>query len=653
MPKFRSFVAAVALLGLGGAALAIGLGPHAVITDRPWLVAMLVVATVASECRPVRLVRNGVEQEITSSATFSIALLLIAGLPAALVAQGLASLTADLLERKPPMRVAFNLGQWSLALLAFGGVLALFGSGPPFRPDDLLPVLAAMLAFHVVNVALVGTVAALHQGLAVRVHVLRDLRADAPLAGLVLCMAPVVAVVTDFSLAAFPLLLLPTVAVHLAGEAALRDRHRAEHDGLTDLPNRTAMHRRLAQALSEHARGTHTAVMFMDLDRFKEINDTLGHRHGDELLKAVARRLADVVLPGETVARLGGDEFALIVPGLRDHASAEAAAARILGALHEPIRLEGLRLEVDASLGIALAPEHGEDVDTLLQRADIAMYQAKDTDRRSTTYSHTEDEHSFDRLALLGELRRAMDTGQLTLARMPIVRLEDSAIQSIEALVRWEHPVRGTIPPAVFVPHAERTGLVRQLTLEVAEQALRQCARWKAQGTPVRVAVNLSTRNLLDRGLPEDIRHLLERHALPAELLELEITESTIMADPVRAQLVLQELHAMGVRLSIDDFGTGYSSLGYLKELPVSTLKIDRSFVTRMLKHQPDRVIVKSTIDLASNLGLHVVAEGIEDDETRARLASMGCHGGQGFVYGLPRPADEIDFGAPRLSRSR
>jgi diguanylate cyclase (GGDEF)-like protein len=642
----RRYVAAVSLLGTGGAAVTVALMPAAL--DLSPIVLVLVAVTVAAECVPIKVPRHGFTEEITSSSTFAFALLLSHGLPAALLAQLLASAVGDRRQGKAPQRIAFNVGQCGLSFLAAGGILVLLSdvphaTGMPFSPDDMPAIVAAAITLFVCNNVLVSVVSALNQGIPVGAHLRHDAPFQASIALLLLGMSPVVVVLSDFSLWLLPLLLMPMVAVHRAGLAAVRDHHRALHDDLTDLPNRELFGQRaevVLRAAAAERRGV--AFLVLDLDRFKEINDTLGHHQGDQLLRLVAERLAGVTLPEETAARLGGDEFAVVCPLPGGQADVMAVADRLLGAFDALFDLDDLQLDVEASVGVALWPEHGPDTDVLLRRADVALYEAKDSPLDLVLYDAAHDGAGVDRLALLGELRLAIDRGELSLAYMPKVALDTGAVLGMEALVRWQHPVRGVLSPDAFIPYAERTGLIGALMLEVLDQALTQAATWAAAGTPTRVAVNLSARNLLDRGLPAAVAERLARQGVPADRLELEITESTIMADPERALVVLQELAAMGVHLTIDDFGTGYSSLAYLKRLPVTTLKIDRSFVTSMLDDGQDAMIVQSTIDLARNLGLGVVAEGVEDDATRRALADLGCHAGQGFLFGVPAAADAL-----------
>ncbi len=415
--------------------------------------------------------------------------------------------------------------------------------------------------------------------------------------------------------------------------------HRALHDDLTGLPNRVLLYDRLEQAIRTARRdGGSVALVVMDLDHFKEVNDTFGHHAGDELLRQVGPRLAGLVRERDTVARLGGDEFALILPGARA-AAAKRVARAVLEALAEPFVVEGGQLHVEASLGVAGYPEHGEDGTTLMRRADIAMYVAKRTGGTAVEYSSDDDGHTPERLALLGELGKAIENDELVLHFHPEVSLRTGRIIGMEALVRWQHPVRGLLPPDSFIPLAERTGLMRPLTLWVLRHAIERCRAWRDEGLGLRVAVNLSARSL-DPELPEQVGKLLDEAHLPPALLALEITESVILTE--RALETLARLRRIGIRLAIDDFGTGYSSLGYLQELAVHQVKIDKSFVIGMRVDRGSAAIVRATVELAHNLGFEVVAEGIEDGTTCDLLAKMECDLAQGFHVARPMPADEI-----------
>ncbi len=424
---------------------------------------------------------------------------------------------------------------------------------------------------------------------------------------------------------------------------AEENEHLALHDTLTGLPNRSLFRDRAAQAILATRRDpSRVGLLLLDLDRFKEINDTLGHRNGDAVLEEVGRRLCATVRATDTVARLGGDEFGVLLPRVRDAAAALAVADTVRHALHEPLALEGIALDLDASVGVVLAPDHGDEVETLLQRADVAMYVAKSERTRCELYSPSRDEYSPARLALAGELRRAIDGGELVLHYQPKADLASGRVTGVEALVRWQHPERGLLAPDRFVPLAERTGLVRELTRHVLAAALGQLRAWEADGIVLDVSVNLSARDLLDTELPATVERLLDQQGIEPRRLELEITESVLLTDPTRAGGVLGRLDAMGVRLAIDDFGVGYSSLAYLKRLPVGAIKIDRSFVTNMGRDENDAVIVRSTIDLGRTLGLRVVAEGVEDERAWSELVRLHCDQAQGYFLSRPLPPEAL-----------
>ena len=415
--------------------------------------------------------------------------------------------------------------------------------------------------------------------------------------------------------------------------------HQALHDSLTGLPNRELFHDRLEQTivLARREAGT-SAVLLIDLDRFKEINDTLGHQSGDMLLEKIGATLSAAVRESDTVARLGGDEFAVVAPRT-DAEGAFQLADKLRQALARPSNVMGIDLEMDASIGIAIFPEHGVDADTLLRRADVALYLSKEA-HAPCLYTEEQDHYSPERLALASDLRRAVTTdNELVVYFQPQADLRTGHIVRAEALVRWQHPTRGLLTPDVFLPLAEHTGLMRPLTRTVLEASVRQCRAWRDAGMDVAVAVNVSGRDLLDVTLPDEVADTLQRLGVPADRLELEITENTILTDPQRARSVLARLSELGVSLAIDDFGAGYSSLGYLKRLPVDVLKIDRSFVMNMSSDENDAVIVRSTIDLGHNLGLRVVAEGVEDETAMRTLGELNCDTAQGYYLGRPVPA--------------
>jgi diguanylate cyclase (GGDEF)-like protein len=431
--------------------------------------------------------------------------------------------------------------------------------------------------------------------------------------------------------------------------------HRGLHDELTGLPNRTLFRDRIEQAILAARREERApAVLLFDVDHFKEINDTLGHEAGDLLLQELAGRLRAQLRANETLARLGGDEFGILLPASSSD-EATLVAGRVHEALEAPFTLEGFPIEIGASAGIATYPEHGEQVDTLVQHADVAMYMAKNAHAKTAIYDAEQDSNDSARLALAGELRRAIETGELVVFFQPKAELASGRIVGAEALVRWQHPQHGFIPPNDFIPIAERTGLIKPLSRFVLAAAIGQCGEWGKAGYDLDVSVNLTIPDLLDLELPDHIAGLLAQIGLRPEQLELEITETTILADPFRVRQVLGRLNEMGLRLAIDDFGTGYSSLAYLKRLPVQTIKIDRSFVMGMCEDASDATIVSSTIDLGRNLGLDVVAEGVESQEAWDALRDQRCTLAQGYLISKPVPADEFSalLGDPPVDAGR
>ena len=418
--------------------------------------------------------------------------------------------------------------------------------------------------------------------------------------------------------------------------------HLALHDSLTGLPNRVLFYDRINEVLADASRSDgRAAVMLLDLDRFKEINDVLGHANGDELLRGFSARLRRSLRDSDTVARLGGDEFGIVlrVSGVDDVAE---TAARILGALTEPFAIGDMMLDVGASIGGALYPDDATDPETLVRFADVAMYAAKRNRSHVELYDPAEDAGSREALALGGELRQALDDGSIVAHFQPKVEVDSGRIVAAEALARWHHPERGVVLPGAFLSLVEKGGLMQLLTTRILGLAVDQAAAWHRAGTPIDVAVNIDIRALLDPTFPSRVGTFLAAAGLPAERLTLEITETSLMADPARARAVADELAALGVRLSIDDFGTGYSSLGHLTELPLSELKIDRSFVNRMAESSTDMTIVRTIIDLGASLELAVVAEGIESRQTRELLRTLGCRLAQGYELGEPVPADAL-----------
>ncbi len=414
--------------------------------------------------------------------------------------------------------------------------------------------------------------------------------------------------------------------------------HQSLHDSLTGLPNRDLFQQRLDAHLAESAgHSKPMAVLLVDLDRFKEINDTFGHHYGDRVLQRLGPRLEGILGPGETIARLGGDEFGVLLPGAgRERAG--SVAGRLLAAIGEPMLIGGHRLDVGGSIGVALCPDHGSNRISLVQRADVAMYAAKRSQSGHAFYASDQASYSPERMALLGDLRRALGQGQFLLHYQPKVDVATGAARGAEALIRWQHPSEGLISPGRFIPLAEQIGLIRAIDLWAASAALADCRAWSVEGRPLHVAVNLSATGLQDPDLVDLFARMLDRSGIAPSRLLVEVTESAMMADPIAARDVLDGLHAMGLAIAIDDFGTGYSSLAYLKDLPIDEVKIDQSFIRDLARGGRNACIVRAVVDLGHNLGLKVTAEGVEDAPTLEILRTLGCDLAQGYHLGRPMP---------------
>ncbi|HEY7076710.1 MAG TPA: EAL domain-containing protein [Solirubrobacteraceae bacterium] len=643
-----AYVAAVIFVGCVCAAALVYTG----IGDLPRVLSpelvLFAFGALIGELVPLKIFTRGAEGEITASTCFGVAMLLVGGPLPAFLGLAIANIAVDAPRKKPIKKLAFNVAQYAVVFAASGAVLAATTalprlSAPHMTPPDIPGVLAAGLVIFFLNTSLVATVIALAQRVSVPRYLAQDLFFQATTAGMLLGLSPVVVLAADFTLPAIAFLVLPLYAVHRGGRDAIAKEHQALHDALTGLPNRELFRDRIDHAVRLARRSGELAiVMLMDLDHFKEINDTLGHHHGDGLLQEVARRLESSLRDSDTVARLGGDEFGVLLPRIARAGDAALVAQQLLSRLREPYVVDGMTLEIDASVGIAVHPQHGDDVETLLQRADIAMYSAKHSGRGYAMFEPALDRHSPRRLSLAGALRSAIHNGEIALYYQPKADLRTGAVTGVEALARWDHPTLGLIGPAEFVPIAEQTGLITPLTTFVLDAALCQLRTWKDAGLDLSVAVNLSARSFLDTQLAVEIPRLLRRWNVDARMLELEITESMLMTDPTRAEATLARLSQIGLTLAVDDFGTGYSSLANLKRLPVDVIKIDKSFVMEMAVDASDAAIVHSTIDLAHNLGLRVVAEGVESEAAWRRLASLGCDFAQGYHLSRPLPPDAV-----------
>jgi len=623
-----------------------------------WLLAALIVI---GELKPIITPGSTETTGATISTAFTFATMLYAGLPTALLLHAAATVASGALRRRALHRNIFNVGQYTLSFTVSGLTLLAFGiTASPSHvwvPDgeDLLPIALAGMAYFLVNSLLVNAAIAFHE----RGSIFKAMRWNLGLQLLVnsalLGLAPLITVAMSQSAAFVPLFVLPFIAVYLNASVSLSREHMAMHDALTGLPNRKLLIVRTEEALAEARHraerrvtqgrtgdvepGQRVGLFLLDLDRFKEVNDTLGHPTGDRLLQLVAHRLTHSVRPGDLVARLGGDEFAVLLPSVRDARAAREVAARLRAALNEPVRLDGNSFDLDGSVGIALHPDHAPDFELLMQRADVAMYVAKENRTGVEVYSPARDRNSPERLGRQGELRRAIDRGELELHYQPKIFLDDDRPAGMEALLRWRHPSKGLLTPDQFLPIAEQTYLMRGITGFVVEEALAQVSEWWQAGLPIQVAINASGRDLLDATLTETIASGLLRHSVPPHALQLEITERILMTEPAYAADTVAALAELGIPLSLDDFGTGYSSLVRLRSLPVEEIKIDSSFVGRLCDTGDDAVIVQSIVDLVHTLGLRSVAEGVENAETVGLLRKMGCDAAQGYHFRRPMTA--------------
>ena len=614
-----------------------------------WPTVFLMVAVVAGELVPVSLPSaDGHVRTLSTSTPFILALLAVSGVGVAALVQSFASLADDVRHRRQVKKSLFNTSQYVLSIIAGRAVYAALAGVPFFdtphavTAGDIGALLAAGIAMIAVNWGLVAGVVSLATSQSLWLSLGQDLRDYLATNVVLLAVGGIAAIIAAQGIGALALLAAPVVSAHLFAAAAARHAHAANHDALTGLGNRGKLHHDLGRALDEARESASggPGLVLLDLDHFKDINDTLGHPVGDTILREVADRLAAAAPEDASVHRLGGDEFAVVVSGgLSD---SRLVARDLLASLDSAIPVENLELVVRASVGVAVAPVHGADVETLMKNVDIALYHAKLERDRISMYSPKFDVNTVERLRLLSDLRAALDARQLHVVYQPQVDLTNGRTVGVEALVRWRHPVRGLVVPDDFIPLAENSGLIFPLTDFVLDVALGQLAIWRAEGHDVRMAVNLSARHLSDLGLPDQVADIAQRHKVPLSSLVLEVTETAILSDPIRADAVIKTLRGLGVEISIDDYGTGNASLSYLKRLEIDELKIDRSFVSNIRTDDHDMIIVKSTIGLALALGLRVIAEGIEDGPTTAALRELGGVLGQGYHRGRPGLAEQI-----------
>ncbi|MFC7327793.1 putative bifunctional diguanylate cyclase/phosphodiesterase [Marinactinospora rubrisoli] len=607
-----------------------------------WVVLCMVVI---GELRPIGTPNTPSGEGTPTSLPFSFALVIAYGLPLAGVTQALATVIAGVARGHAPHRTAFNVAQYTLSFGVADSVLRLLGphaAPAPWVPDgaQLLVVALAGAAYFVTNLVLVECAVAMHERTSLAVMLTKDLGQRLFVAGVLLSLGPLVVVAMTHSVWLVPLFFFPLAALYSSATLSMKREYQANHDELTGLANRKLLILRTQEALSEaQQRKQRVGLLLLDLDRFKEVNDTLGHPTGDRLLQTVAHRLTHSVRPGDLVARLGGDEFAVLLPQIRDAGSAREVAARLRVALAEPMRLDGMDFDLEASVGIALFPNHAPDFELLLQRADVAMYVAKEHRTGVELYAPHKDRNSTARLSLFSELRRALVENELEMFYQPKVSLADHSAVGLEALVRWRHPQRGVLPPEEFVPLVQQSYLMRSFTHEVIEQTLPQIARWWAEGIRLPVAVNLSARELLDPTLPDIVAAGLRRHGVRAEALRLEISERVMVSEADAITPTILALADLGVALTLDDFGTGYYTLARLNGLPVEEIKIDESFVRQVADTPDGRLIVGSAIDLVGTLGMRAVAEGVETEHVADAMAALGCAAAQGRYFAPPMEA--------------
>ncbi|MBV9952919.1 MAG: EAL domain-containing protein [Acidimicrobiia bacterium] len=654
----RSYILGVAVVA---AVLIAVMAPTAGVPNDIAILAAFTVLTVLGELRSIQapVGKDGVD--LTFSTAFAFAILIGFGAVWAAAASVVASLVCDVLARKQWWKAAFNASQFVVVSVVTGAVFELctghahLDLGTAFsRPSEIVGAICAATTYFVLNLLMLSTAMGLAQGTSVFGMLLEESKYQVLGSLGMFGLAPVAVVIAGRSVWLLPVLLIPLAIAYQSTIISIEKEHQALHDSLTGLPNRELFRLRAIEAVDDAARERNpwTAIMLIDLDRFKEINDTLGHSTGDLVLTELGPRLLGAVGEGRTVARLGGDEFGVVLPDLRDIDEAEEIAMGVLQAIRAPILLHDLDLELDASIGIALYREHGLDADSLIQRADIAMYAAKETGAGHKLYTPMLDHTSPMQLNFVGELRQAVETSGLCVWYQPQVLTDSCVVIGAEALLRWNHPVRGIVVPDDFIPVAEQSGLIRDLTRFVLREAIAANARWQRQGLDLSVSVNLSARTLHDLDLPDLVRVTIEREQVDPARVILEITETSIMEDPATAISALSELRSVGVQVAIDDYGTGHSNLAQVMALPLDLLKIDKSLVTGMSARSQSSVIVSSTVELGHNLGLKVVAEGVETTECWQLLCGMGCDEAQGFFFGRPVPEADL-LRNPNLARRR
>jgi diguanylate cyclase (GGDEF)-like protein len=613
-----------------------------------WLMALL---ALLADAWPMSPPGRRMSSAVFPSICFTFAILVDAGLLAALTVQVAAVAVSSWRMKHKPWRAVFNAAQYALALSAAQAIIS-FGSEA--LPDDapagsyVLVCVVAALAWFLTKYATTSIAVWLRFGGPLWSTVTAPLVSEALTTGSLLLFGVVFGEAATESAFYVPLAVAPLIAVHRLAVLSTEQSRLARLDALTGLANRKVLISEVGSVAAEYARSStknRFALLLLDLDRFKHVNDALGHTVGDRLLVAVAGRLAKSIREGDLVARLGGDEFAIVAGRLSGPEEACRLAGRIAEALQRPVTLDGLPLDISGSVGIAVYPEHGTDFATLMRHADVAMYDAKHRGDGIAVYAPESDHNTPRRLSLVADLRQALedpDGGGLMVYYQPQVDIALGEVVGVEALLRWNHPTYGPVDPEELIKAAEPSAVMRQLTRWVLEEVVAQLARWRPMALRLHCAVNVSVRDLHTDDIVEHVTSLLRTHGVTADQILLEITEEGLMADPNRVLATLALLERLGVAIALDDFGTGYSSMQHLRRLPLAEIKIDRTFVFGMRQDPDDAAIVRSIIELAGALGLRVVAEGVEDEATWRMLHDAGCEVAQGWFYARPMPADEL-----------
>jgi diguanylate cyclase (GGDEF)-like protein len=606
---------------------------------------MMTILVLVLELRPLVQGRGHDPHGVVMSTAFVFAMLYLWGLWPAIAAVSLATLCSGLRMRKALWKQLFNIGQYDVCFAGAWLVLVLAGHHPSIqqplpvlRGADLWWVAGASVVYFLLNDVLVSAALAWTESFAAMMRY--DFLHYATTTFSVLALSPLIVVVAQSAWTLLPLLLIPLLLVYKMAQMSLEREYQADHDTLTGLPNRNNLVLSLEEALESAQReSTPFGLLLIDMDHFKEVNDTLGHQVGDNLLIQFAQRLTASIRVGDQAARLGGDEFAVIVAPA-DAATVLSIGDRIQAALSVPVVLDGATLDIRASIGVAMYPSHARVADDLLRLADVAMYVAKKTPGGIATYSAARDHSSSAQVELVGQLREALTDGTLELYFQPKVSLAGGSVLGVEALARWRHPSQGLIPPDEFIPIAEHSGIMPALTERVIMMALEQAAHWRDLGLHVPVAVNISPTDLTSGNLIPAIVAALRTLELPASLLQLEVTERVLCDDTPALGRVLAGLDELGVTLSLDDFGSGYSSLLRLKSLPVRELKIGHGFIAAL---DTDTVgFVRTIIELAHILGMPAIAEEVETAEQLDVLRTLGCDGAQGWLIAPPMPPADM-----------